>query len=189
MKDVCRESWLRQAVDLLAAKHTKGVLTLPDNLQVSVGFPFRARGKGVHTIGQCWPHEASKDGRHEIFISPILDDPARVIDVLLHEMIHAGVGCDKGHGSAFRQPAIALGLTGKMTATVASPELLAKIAGWLKELPPYPHAALTPSSAGKKQGTRLLKCECPDCGYLCRVTAKWIEVGFPTCPCGTEMIA
>jgi hypothetical protein len=35
----------------------------------------------------------------------------------------------------------------------------------------------------KKQGTRLIKCECPECGYIARVTAKWLdEAGAPICP-------
>jgi hypothetical protein len=35
----------------------------------------------------------------------------------------------------------------------------------------------------KKQTTRLLKCECAECGYTARVTAKWIkDSGAPMCP-------
>jgi hypothetical protein len=34
----------------------------------------------------------------------------------------------------------------------------------------------------------MLRLECPACGYTCRTTAKWIEVGLPTCPCGEEMV-
>ena len=61
----------------------------------------------------------------------------------------------------------------------------------LEELGPYPHAALTAGlSSGKpKQGTRMLKVECPEDGYTLRTTAKWLAVGVPTCPCGTEMVA
>jgi len=33
----------------------------------------------------------------------------------------------------------------------------------------------------------MLKVSCPADGYTVRTTAKWIAVGFPTCPCGTEM--
>lgn len=35
----------------------------------------------------------------------------------------------------------------------------------------------------KKKGTYLLKCECQSCGYIARVTAKWIDqAGEPICP-------
>lgn len=40
-----------------------------------------------------------------------------------------------------------------------------------------------------KAGTRLLKCECPECGYVIRTTQKWLDTGVPTCACGAEMEA
>lgn len=39
------------------------------------------------------------------------------------------------------------------------------------------------------QKTYLVKVECPECGYLARVTEKWLKQGRPTCPCGTRMQA
>jgi hypothetical protein len=30
----------------------------------------------------------------------------------------------------------------------------------------------------------LIQCVCPNCGYLARITQKWITVGMPLCPCG-----
>jgi len=47
---------------------------------------------------------------------------------------------------------------------------------------------LEPVTAAKA-GTRLLKCQCPECEYTVRITQKWIDVGLPVCPCGTEMEA
>lgn len=39
-----------------------------------------------------------------------------------------------------------------------------------------------PVKLKKKQSTRLLKAECAECGYVVRVTAKWVnEVGAPRC--------
>jgi hypothetical protein len=37
------------------------------------------------------------------------------------------------------------------------------------------------------QGTRMLKVECPDCGYTLRTTRKWLDTGLPSCPAGNEM--
>lgn len=34
----------------------------------------------------------------------------------------------------------------------------------------------------KKQTTRLIKVECPACGYIIRVTRSWLLVGVPYCP-------
>jgi hypothetical protein len=47
---------------------------------------------------------------------------------------------------------------------------------------PYPHAELS-KTATKKQGTRLLKLQCPICPYTVRITRKWLDsVGPPACP-------
>lgn len=40
--------------------------------------------------------------------------------------------------------------------------------------------------AAVKQGTRLKKLECPDCGYVVRATQQWIDEGLPTCCCGAK---
>lgn len=41
----------------------------------------------------------------------------------------------------------------------------------------------------KKQSTRLIKVECPCCGYVARVTRKWLKEGRPKCPKGETMLA
>jgi len=112
----------------------------------------------------------------------------QVLDVLLHEMIHASDDGASQHKGYFRTTALALGLTGKMTATVAGDALRVKLQALADELGPYPHAALRPTASRiGKQGTRMLKLICPVDGYTLRTTRKWIDLGFPTCPCGEEM--
>ena len=125
---------------------------------------------------------------HEIFISPKLAQPLRVADVLVHELVHVAVGIDAGHRGAFAACARKIGLAGKLTSTHAGPDLVALLTPILEQLGPYPHAPLNESgSPVKRQGTRMLKIECPGCGYTARTTAKWLEVGLPTCPCGEDM--
>jgi hypothetical protein len=189
MKDkVVREQWLRDAVTVLARELFKpNGYTLPDHIQVAVGWPG-GRGRGSERIGECWAPQCSAGGHYEIFISPVLSDPSRVIDVLIHELVHVIAGHDAGHKSGFKTVAVKVGLEGKMTATVASKDLEGRIAKWLKELPKFPHDALTPGvRPGKKQSTRLIKCECPGCGYVVRTTQKWLDTGNPICPCGSDM--
>ena len=36
----------------------------------------------------------------------------------------------------------------------------------------------------KVQPTRLIKCVCQSCGYVIRSTRKWLDTGYPQCPCG-----
>ena len=185
-----REAWLKKAAAMLNVHLFQPAgYTVPANLRVACGFPYGRRGgKGQHAIGQCWAAECSDDGTFEIFVSPEIDDRSRAVDVLLHEMVHAVVGLRAQHGPLFRRCAVAMGLTGKMTETVASPELAANLARWLANFPPYPHRKLNPAerSGPKKEGTRMLKLTCPACGYTVRTTAKWIEVGLPICPCGEQ---
>jgi hypothetical protein len=75
-----------------------------------------------------------------------------------------------------------------MTATVAGPVLDGRLLTISDKLGRYPHAAINPGSKSKlKQSTRMIKLECPDCGYTVRTTRKWIDQGMPTCPCETPM--
>lgn len=188
-----REAWLNRAIELFRGRlFAQNGLTIPANVRISVGFPKGTRGKGVHSIGQCWAVDNSADKHSEIFIHPELADPCRVLDVTAHELVHVVKGHEAGHGKLFKQAAVAIGLEGKMTATVASAKLNAVLADYAKHLGPYPHAALIAGGEGsgpKKQGTRMLKVLCPACGYTVRTSAKWIDVGLPTCPCGEEMVS
>ena len=80
-----------------------------------------------------------------------------------------------------------IGLEGKPTATHAGTELVETLKKVSAKVGEFPHAAIDPKTQGKKQTTRLIKAECPECGYVVRVTNKWLEVGYPVCPDGDEM--
>lgn len=188
--NINRESWLTNAVGLMRDRlfPSKG-FEVPKEIRISVGFPKGSRGKGAHSIGQCWAAVASADKHFEVFIHPELVEPTRILDVVAHEIAHVVAGHDTGHGKGFREIATKIGLTGKMTATVAGEDLIPVLRDYSAFLGAYPHASLS-SERGKgpkKQGTRLLAATCPDCGYKIRVTQKWIDTaGLPTCPCGGE---
>lgn len=183
MSALNREGWLTKVATahlwpLIESKGGK----VPSDWRVSVGFPKGSRGgKGGHAIGQCWPTAASADKHSEIFISPELE-PGRAVDVLLHELIHVAAPGAK-QGGEFKRLALACGLTGKMTATVAGPELAALIAKILAAVGPYPHGVLrVPAGAKVGPGSRLLKVSCDGCGYTMRITRTWLELAIPGCP-------
>lgn len=182
-----REDWLNRLAKAMAPKFKSLGHELP-SYRVSCGFP--STGRKSKRIGECWSSLCSKDSHFEIFIHPSEDDPMTVVAILAHELIHAAVGLDQKHGGNFKKVALAIGLTGKMTATVAGAEFEAYIEPLLKKVGPYPHSSLSSngaSSKGPKQSTRLTKVCCADCGYIARVTNKWIEsVGAPICPCNNE---
>jgi hypothetical protein len=193
-----RETWLHNAGLRMRPVFAEHGGQIPTNIRVAPGFPAGSR----RAIGQCWPERASKDGSYEIFISPVLDDPMQVLACLAHELIHPTVGLEAGHRGLFKRLALAIGLTGPMTATQPGEAFKRRMEPILESLGPYPHAALDPwrriagpeqpdgaASGGvqwpagfRPQGTRLLKMMCPMCGYTVRVTAKWLKVGPPHCP-------
>nr|MDP9196481.1 SprT-like domain-containing protein [Pseudomonadota bacterium] len=152
-------------------------------VRIAIGFP--STGRKGRVIGECWDSSASADRHHEILIRPDQADCIEVAAILAHELIHAAVGIPARHGPRFRRVALAIGLTGKMTATRPGPDFLARAAPLLEQIGPLPHAALGfgRSTGPRKQGTRLIKCECQECGYIARVARKWLEdAGAPHCP-------
>lgn len=174
-----RQRWLESAVAALRPYFAAAGYTVPDNMRVSIGW---GHGNAEKILGQCWPTEASSDKHHELFVAPSLNNGARIIDVLIHEIIHAVVGTKAGHKGPFKQAAVALGLEGKMTATVGGPAVKEWAAKFVAKNGDYPGGSLNKDKGRKKQGTRLLKCECGECGYIVRTTAKWIEEkGPPRC--------
>ena len=190
IKTRTREVWLNTMARRLAPLFREAGHALPPNLRISCGWPSR-RALASSTgrfIGQCFPVEASADQATEVFVSPCVGDAATAAAVLVHELVHAVDGCQHGHRAEFRKIALAVGLQGKMTSTTAGPDLEKRLNALIEQTGPYPHATLDMQKSGvKKQGTRMLKLECPECGYTVRTTAKWIEAGLPTCPCGEEM--
>lgn len=176
---VTREQWLGSALAMVRHHlHMHADALVPDATRVSCGFPGGASRKA---IGQCWSQENSADGSVEIFVSPTIADPVAVLAILVHEAIHAAVGIEHGHKAPFKRVAVLAGLTGKMTATVPTETLTRTLETWAADLGVYPHATLSMSSK-KKQSTRLIKCECPVCGYTVRTTQKWIDAsGAPFC--------
>lgn len=191
-----REAWLGGIAESVRPLFASVGATMPDKIRFSCSWPGGTRGgkskRGV--IGQCWYPAASGDGHTEIFISPVLDNPLEVAATLVHELVHACLDVKAGHGPRFAKLALAVGLTGKMTATVAGPALIAALEPILALAGEYPHAMMRAGEAAdkpKKQTTRQLKVLCPECiePYICRMSATTIARGLPTCPCGAEMVA
>lgn len=185
-----RESWLH-AFNEKAAPIINGVLAdldsdhefQPSNIRIGVGFP--STGRRGNRIGEAWSHECSGDKKSEIIISNLLENPARVAGVLVHENVHVIVGLAAKHGPKFKKVATALGLEGKMTATTEGPLFYELFESIVEELGPYPHAKLSSQGSGpKKQSTRQRKCECRECGIIFRMAKSHMERlgGFVRCP-------
>lgn len=185
-----REEWLNAATMRLNKMiGEKTDLTPAKKVLVSAGWPRRDRGGRV--IGQCYPTKTSM-GTNHVFISPTLSDPITVLHVLLHELVHAADDCKSQHKGPFTKAVRALGLAGKPTATVPSPDLIPVLKDLAKDLGPYPHSVLVAGDFGpaRPQTTRMLKvvCQRKKCGCTIRMTRKWLDqTGAPTCACGGTM--
>ena len=184
MTSKTREQWLLVAADMLGSELAQHGAEVPP-VRVSVGFPRGSHGR-AKAIGQCWNATTVADGKPAIFISPELDDPVRILDVLLHELIHAAMPLGTGHRKAFSQLAAKVGLVKPWTATTASPDLKERLTKMAKHLGEFDHARVNDAKR-PRQTTRMLKVECPTCGYLVRTTRKMLDIGNPICPEGDEM--
>lgn len=169
-----REAWLNAFVSRARVHFINAGFPLPDKVRVSVG--FTSTGARGNRIGECWSNDCSADGHFEIFLKPSITTDSRMADILTHELCHAAAGLAAHHGPKFKKVATALGLGGKMTSTVAKEGWYAWALPVLNELGPMPYGVLEggSSTAKPKQKTNLLKCECDTCGFVARVTAKWI---------------
>ena len=99
------------------------------------------------SISQLSAYQLIKNKINEIFISPVLSESERVLDVLSHEMIHAIDDCQSGHKGAFRKMAKAIGLEGKMTSTSAGEKLTEKLKEIISRIGNYPCLLYTSDAA------------------------------------------
>jgi hypothetical protein len=180
---VTREQWLGAGVAALRPTFNDVGYSLPEVVHASIGFPSRGGvARRVRVLGQCWSRETSKDGNCQIFISPVLVTPVEVLDTLAHELVHVVTPGAK-HRGKFITVSRAVGLTeGKPTSAAAGAELRIVLEEIAHSLGSLPHPAISPTSLIAKQSTRMVKCECPDCGYTARTSRKWLEIGAPICP-------
>ena len=194
MKIINREQWLTKVAKELERLFKRvGAPTLPA-YRVTCGWPSRkALTRKNKTIGQCFPASLSMDKTVELIVSMYIDDELDAAQIIAHEMIHASVGSEAGHGKPFRDVAIRIGLEGKMTATTAGPEFIKWITPVLEKIGKYPHAKVDAAGATRKQGTRMIKVACPEHPeFSVRMTRTWLDAdtfGPPICPnCHSTML-
>jgi len=179
-----REQYLMAAIELLRPLFKRAGYNIPA-VRVSVGWPStRPLSAKSRCVGECWDKSAASDKVAQIFISPYLGDAFDAVDTLIHELVHAVLGHEAGHGPVFKKLALAIGLQRKMTHCGAGPKLAETLQGFLKDLGPYPHAQLRSRirPGRTKQTTRMIKCECGKCGYTVRTSRKWLDEATPICP-------
>lgn len=188
-----RETWLRSATNELRPYFESQGYPLPEFIRFAIAFP--STGRKGRRVGECWHPEASADQHFEIILRADIADPVEVLCKLVHELVHAALPADAGHGKLFKKAALKLGLTdGPMRYVMPGKLLVPKLEELAAALGPLPHAKLDiertpdgkrPADRPKKQRARLLKAECtdPECEYTVRITSKWVkDLGPPGCP-------
>lgn len=175
-----RQAWIEKAVTAFRVHFKECGWTIPDNVRISVGIP-----KGMHgskkAIGQCWSDTVTSDGYYEIFTSPEQGKEVDHLETIAHELVHATVGTKEGHRGKFKVCALDVGFVSPMTSTPAGEKMKNTIQAIINSIGYYPAGALDISQRKKKQ-TYMIKCQCPECGYVVRTTAQWLAQGDPICP-------
>ncbi len=117
-----------------------------------------------------------------------------MLDILLHELIHAQVGCEAGHKGPFKKLMKEFGLVGKATATYAEEgsDLWRQLSHISEQLGPYPHKAMQPMKKTKERGSMggwvRLQSE-HDEAYKVLCSPKMLdEHGVPLDPWGDKMV-
>lgn len=134
-----RRLWLGHAV--VELRHLLGVagLTLPARVLVTTGPTMLVHGHPA--AGQCDRSGARADGLSVITINPSESGATRVLEILIHELIHAADNCCSQHGDWFQAWAAHLGLTwptGFPAYTSAGPHLRRQLDEFAKGLGLYP---------------------------------------------------
>jgi hypothetical protein len=177
-----REEWLVAAYKMLSPRfkeHGK----LPEKVHILASWPYGTK----KAVGQCFAKTWTKDESTYITISPEIEGEVEVLAILIHEMIHAAIGLKEKHGPVFKKVATALGLEGKMRATVAGELLKKDLAEEAKELGKYPHSVMVPHKTekpkreGRKNPTKMVSPE--NDNYIIYISIQRLDAfGPPLCP-------
>lgn len=150
--------------------------------------PKKVRGAIAPTTtrksqGQCWSDDCTVDKVREFYVSPEITDVLTLASTTVHELCHAVLPFGIGHNAPFANLARAMLLTeGTPTAAHGGKEFKKVWKPILADIGPLPGALGFNRGKGRKvAGTRMIKCECGDCGAVWRMASKWISDDL-TCP-------
>jgi hypothetical protein len=187
------EGWLKGAFFGLGPDFEAIGKVLPAVIHADFGFTSHG-SKKTGISGQFFEGSVSTDQIGKLIVRCNTDDVITILEAVVHQAVHAVVGIKDGHGKAFRETALRIGLEPPMRTSKAGKRLTERLHVLAAELGPFPNARLnfeTVSADGKEklvadqpktQENRQLKATCPKCGYTVRTTAKWFRVGMPCCP-------
>ncbi len=179
-----REAWLTELAKRVEPLF-RGFAFKP--YRVTCGWPCRSALSGRNRrTGECHYPQVGRDGFHEIFISPTLEEAAEVAGTLTHELAHVIAGHEAAHGKGFVRVCRHVGLTkGKPQCVQPGEQLASELERMTTAVGKYPHVAIKPQAKPKKPPSSI-GLVCPECE--CKITmgkTALDEFGAPTCACGT----
>ena len=179
-----RENYLIQATDIMRKSLFKPKGYKVPKVELSISWATRGnrnRKGDAKTLGQCFPTQMHAGGINQIVITPNYDGSTiqgslDILGTLVHELVHAVDNCVSGHGQAFKNCALAVGLTMPMRSTGETEELKEYLRkNILDKLGLFPHKKVTLNGT-KKQTTRNIKVECTCCEFSFRTSRKNVEM-------------
>ena len=137
-----REEWLLKAIEILRAD-LQHITPLPSRIEILDDWPDGVGYTESGSIfGACFDLSGyDGSGYPSIFITPLFSDPLEILKTLVHELIHASIGCKYQHGLLFQNPAALIGLKplhNKWTTTFADKKLQVRLGEIADILGPYP---------------------------------------------------
>lgn len=180
MPEKSREKWLNNLATGMHKWFRDLGFPLPKT-QVQTAFP--SSGKRTKKLTESW----LQDGQDMfvIVVRPDADDSMHIACALAFQLCQIAVGQRDEHGLLFKHLAISIGLSGQRKEDQPGALFKELVAPLLKKLGPLPESSITLSKTDqhKPQPTRLRKVSCLECGYVVRVSRKWLdEKGPPHCP-------
>lgn len=173
------EEWLTHAVNALRPHFAMAGYEIRA-VRATVG--WTSAGSHGSRIGECWATRACSDGVNTIFINTNLVNSMHILDVLVHELVHAVDDCQHKHSREFARIAKKVGLKGppwrSASADVPLLQLLHSIA---LDLGHHPYGVIYPPAPAYRE-MNSGRVVCPQCGFTCRTLASWRSVGHPLCP-------
>lgn len=183
-----RVAWLDNAWALLRERILPQA---PEKAAITIGFPSKRALSKQKAIGECWGNwyekvEGEEKTKEQIFfvsIHPLIyPQPITILQTLLHEMVHAVLKCEGGHGYAFKKWCDKLGFEGPATSNFAGPVLKVKLEEIAKELGPLPSGeGILVEKTKKPQTTRMRLYTCTKCGQKLRAAKDGLKIKHVDC--------
>lgn len=176
---ITRDEWLHAVASAMRPWFADLDFPVPE-IEIRSGFP--STGSRGGNTAESWAQE--DDASFVVFVRPDRSDPVEVAGAIAHQMCKIACGAKDTHGHLFRHLAISIGLKGRKTEAKPGTLFVKLLTPILKQVGELPSPEMEPAvQQPAKQTTRQIKVTCLKCGYVARVSRKWLEkVGPPLCP-------